>query len=100
MFFSVLAEIPANAPAACPEFTAGRKEKLTLGDTSTGPGENSDMGAPVFTEAELRRALKVALEFGAAVEVCPRRGVIKLTVDRAKDAAQAGPVDERLPEEW
>lgn len=36
------------------------------------------MGAPVFTEAELRRTLKVASEFGATVEVCPRRGVIRI----------------------
>lgn len=36
------------------------------------------MGAPIFTEAELRRAMKVAGEFGAIVEICPRRGTLRL----------------------
>ncbi len=36
------------------------------------------MGAPVFTAAELRRAAEVASEFGWIVEVCPRRGTIRL----------------------
>lgn len=30
------------------------------------------MGAPIFTEAELRRAMKVAGEFGCTVKICPR----------------------------
>lgn len=34
------------------------------------------MGAPRFTEAELRRAYKVAAECGATVEI--QRGVIRL----------------------
>lgn len=38
------------------------------------------MGAPVFTEAELRRAMKVAAEFGASVEISPRRGTIRILV--------------------
>lgn len=36
------------------------------------------MGAPVFTEAELRRTLKVAKEFSATVELNPRQGVIRI----------------------
>lgn len=36
------------------------------------------MGAPVFTEAELRRAMKVAAEFSATVEVFPRLGFIRI----------------------
>ncbi len=36
------------------------------------------MGAPIFTEAELRRAMKVAGEFGAIVEICPRKGTMRL----------------------
>lgn len=46
------------------------------------------MGAPVFTEAELRRAMKVANEFGVSVEICPRQGVIRLVSgDRAPVAS-------------
>ncbi|MBS8227141.1 hypothetical protein DYI42_12960 [Vannielia litorea] len=36
------------------------------------------MGAPVFTEAELERAWRVAERVGAMVEVCPRKGTIRL----------------------
>lgn len=36
------------------------------------------MGAPTFTEAELRRTMKVAQEFGASVEICPRRGTLRI----------------------
>ncbi len=39
------------------------------------------MGTPAFTEAELRRAMKVAGEFGATVEVCPRKGTIRIVRD-------------------
>ena len=38
------------------------------------------MGKPVFTEAELRRAMTVAAEFSADVEVNPRLGIIKLSM--------------------
>jgi hypothetical protein len=36
------------------------------------------MGAPAFTEPELRRVLTVAREFGASVEICPRKGTIRI----------------------
>ena len=42
------------------------------------------MGAPVFTEAELRRALKVAAEFSATVEINPRHGVIRIIMPDAQ----------------
>ena len=46
-------------------------------DPGSGP-EGVTMAAPVFTEAELRRAMKVAAEFGASVEVVPRKGMIRI----------------------
>jgi hypothetical protein len=36
------------------------------------------MGAPVFTKAELRRAMEVAQDIGATVEIHPRKGLIRL----------------------
>lgn len=43
------------------------------------------MGAPIFTEAELRRAMKVATEFGASIEICPRRGTIRILAGQDSD---------------
>jgi hypothetical protein len=43
------------------------------------------MGAPVFTEAELRRTLKVAAEFSATVEVFPRLGFIRILAPTSKE---------------
>ena len=78
MFFSILPEMNLLAPTTCPEFAGERIGRLRPGDAFAGSRENSGMGAPVFTEAELRRALKVAAEFSAAVEVHPRQGVIRI----------------------
>lgn len=36
------------------------------------------MGAPVFTAAELERALGVAKKHGMTVEICPRRKTMRL----------------------
>ncbi len=36
------------------------------------------MGAPIFTEAELRRAMRVAGEFGCTVKICPRERSLTL----------------------
>jgi hypothetical protein len=36
------------------------------------------MGRPTFTEAELKRAWKVAQAHEGIVEVCPRQGVIRI----------------------
>lgn len=36
------------------------------------------MGAPVFTAAELERALGVARKHGMTVEICPRRRTMRL----------------------
>ena len=44
------------------------------------------MGAPAFTEAELRRAMKVASEFAAAVDVYPRQGLIRILAPGSGEA--------------
>lgn len=36
------------------------------------------MGAPVFTAAELDRAMSVAKKHGMTVEICPRRKTMRL----------------------
>lgn len=48
------------------------------------------MGAPVFTAAELRRAAAVASELGWIVEVCPRRGTIRLVPQEPGTVASPG----------
>lgn len=52
------------------------------------------MGAPIFTEAELRRAMKVAVEFGWTVKICPRdKSMMLVPLD-----AEALPLQES--DEW
>ena len=49
------------------------------------------MGKPVFTEAELRRAMTVAAEFSADVEVNPRLGTIRLSMPSGSMSDKAVP---------
>lgn len=56
------------------------------------------MGAPKFTEAELRRTMKVAREFGAHVELNPRAGTIRIVVATAEEPL-ASPSDAEAGED-